>query len=68
MPFVVDAVYAFAHALHALQRDTCSGNGTCSSMLNMDGGSFYYNYLLKVNFTGECCAEFGGSESLLGVK
>lgn len=53
VPFVVDAVYAFAHALHAVHRDVCASNGTCSAMLNMDGGSFYHNYLLKVNFTGE---------------
>lgn len=64
--FVVDAVYAFAHAISALQRDVCgtpgSGRngagrnrvfGACPQLLNYDGGDFYTKYLLNVSFLGE---------------
>jgi metabotropic glutamate receptor 2/3 len=55
--FVVDAVYAFAHALDAQHRDFCPGHrGLCDKMRVFDGGSFYKDYLLKVNFTGETSA------------
>uniref|UniRef100_A0A0P5YKL2 Metabotropic glutamate receptor n=2 Tax=Daphnia magna TaxID=35525 RepID=A0A0P5YKL2_9CRUS len=58
--FVVDAVYAFAHAISALQRDVC-GNastaagrrpvyGACPQLLSYDGGDFYTKYLLNVSF------------------
>lgn len=64
--FVVDAVYAFAHAISALQRDVCGGSsggsggrnrgrisGACPALLNYDGGDFYTKYLLNVSFIGE---------------
>lgn len=52
--FVVDAVYAFALALHNLQRDVCTKTeGLCATMANYDRGMFYRNYLLNVSFTGE---------------
>lgn len=52
--FVVDAVYAFAHAMHALHQDVCRGRpGTCPAMLAYDGGDFYVNYILNVSFIGE---------------
>lgn len=53
--FVVDAVYAFALALHNLRRDLCRDRveGLCPSMANYDRGAFYRNYLLNVSFTGE---------------
>lgn len=52
--FVVDAVYAFALALHNLQKDVCvKSEGLCASMANYDRGAFYRNYLLNVSFTGE---------------
>lgn len=51
--FVVDAVYAFAYALHNLQRDMCGRNeGLCPAMANFDRGIFYKKYLLNVSFTG----------------
>ena len=62
--FVVDAVYAFAHAISALQRDVCGGvaatgrsrsvrvYGACPQLLNYDGGDFYTKYLLNVSFLG----------------
>ena len=53
--FVIDAVYAFAHALDALQRDVCDGlKGPCPALLAYDGGDFYSKYLLNVSFTGGC--------------
>lgn len=51
--FVIDAVYAFAHALDALKRDVCPGaKGVCPQMQHYDGGAFYKDYLLKVDFQG----------------
>lgn len=66
--FVVDAVYAFAHAASALQRDVCKPTtanqqqqrrggggvyGPCPQLLSYDGGDFYTKYLLNVSFVGE---------------
>ena len=60
--FVIDAVYAFAHAISALQRDVCGGgrrrNGPCPALLNYDGGDFYTKYLLNVSFIGINFATF----------
>ena len=52
--FVIDAVYAFAIALDKLREDACppSQSGMCPQMAHYDGGQFYQNYLLKVDFTG----------------
>ena len=52
--FVVDAVYAFAHALHAAWLDLCRGKQrVCKELKELDGGTFYSKYLLKINFTGK---------------
>lgn len=52
--FVVDAVYAFALALHNLQRDLCGkSKALCQAMIDYDKGAFYKEYLLNVSFTGE---------------
>ena len=52
--FVIDAVYAFAHALEALQLDICGANfAVCPEMKKYDGGEFYKNYILNVSFTGK---------------
>ncbi|XP_046825343.1 metabotropic glutamate receptor isoform X2 [Vespa crabro] len=48
--FVVDAVYAFALALHNLQSDLCGKKGVCPAMANYDRGAFYRDYLLNVSF------------------
>ena len=55
LQFVVDAVYAFAHALQALQRDVCGPHrpGACPALLAYDGGDFYINYILNVSFIGK---------------
>ncbi|XP_056645279.1 metabotropic glutamate receptor isoform X2 [Diorhabda sublineata] len=52
--FVVDAVYAFALALHNLYEDLCKDynqTGVCPAMTQYDGGDFYKKYLLNVSFT-----------------
>ena len=60
--FVIDAVYAFAHALDALKRDKCPKlRGVCPAMTTYDGGDFYKNYLLKVDFIGKATAAFSAS-------
>ncbi|XP_015510635.2 metabotropic glutamate receptor [Neodiprion lecontei] len=56
--FVVDAVYAFAYALHNLQSDLCGRNvGLCPAMVNFDRGVFYRSYLLNVSFTDAAGSE-----------
>lgn len=69
--FVMDAVYAMAHALHRMHRDLCSGSpGLCSRMSNIDGkellgyirnvsfnGEFLIFQLLLLNFFPTCCGE-----------
>ena len=52
--FVIDAVYAFAHALNKLKEDVCPyWKGVCPAMTYYDGGDFYKNYLLNVHFKGK---------------
>lgn len=53
--FVVDAVYAFAHALDKVWRELCEprGEAHCNEMRTLDGGKFYLNYILNVSFTGK---------------
>ena len=56
--FVIDAVYAFAHALNKLKSDVCPTlKGVCRAMTYYDGGDFYKNYLLKVNFSGKISSQ-----------
>lgn len=50
--FVINAVYAMAHALHSMHRDLCPGKvGLCSKMDPIDG-SLLLKYIRKVNVTG----------------
>lgn len=50
----MDAVYAFAQALHSAWLDLCRGKKrVCKELKELDGGHFYKHYLLKVNFTGK---------------
>ncbi|XP_063304265.1 metabotropic glutamate receptor 3 [Pelobates fuscus] len=50
--FVINAVYAMAHALHQMQRTMCPNTTTlCDAMKVLDGKNLYKDYLLKVNFT-----------------
>uniref|UniRef100_A0A667ZWX8 Metabotropic glutamate receptor 3 n=1 Tax=Myripristis murdjan TaxID=586833 RepID=A0A667ZWX8_9TELE len=51
--FVVNAVYAMAHALHKMQRSLCSNTTKlCDSMKALDGRKLYRDYILNVSFTG----------------
>nr|XP_043895367.1 metabotropic glutamate receptor 4 isoform X2 [Solea senegalensis] len=50
--FVVDAVYAMAHALHDMHKDLCPGKvGLCSKMDTING-TLLLKYIRNVNFTG----------------
>lgn len=52
--FVIDAVYAMAHALHNMHRDLCPGKvGLCSKMETING-TVLLKYIRNVNFTGVC--------------
>ncbi|XP_045062429.1 metabotropic glutamate receptor 3-like, partial [Coregonus clupeaformis] len=54
--FVVNAVYAVAHALHKMQRTLCSNTTKlCDSMKALDGRKLYRDYLLNISFTGQYC-------------
>ncbi|XP_072292019.1 metabotropic glutamate receptor 3 [Eucyclogobius newberryi] len=49
--FVVNAVYAMAHALHQMQRSLCA-NSThlCDAMKALDGRRLYREFILNVSF------------------
>ncbi|XP_071981131.1 metabotropic glutamate receptor 6-like isoform X1 [Engystomops pustulosus] len=50
--FVIDAVYAMAHALHNMHMDLCAGSlGVCDRMDPMDG-RLLLQYIHRVNFNG----------------
>ncbi|XP_058700683.1 metabotropic glutamate receptor 7 isoform X1 [Poecile atricapillus] len=50
--FVIDAVYAMAHALHHMNRDLCSDSaGLCPEMEHA-GGKRLLKYIRSVNFNG----------------
>ncbi|KAL3189489.1 hypothetical protein MRX96_002796 [Rhipicephalus microplus] len=50
--FVLDAVYAMAHALHKVWEHLCEPRNElyCSAMRDVDGGVLYKKYLLNVTF------------------
>ncbi|XP_072241836.1 metabotropic glutamate receptor 3 [Leuresthes tenuis] len=50
--FVVNAVYAMAHALHNMQRSLClNTTKLCDSMKALDGRKLYRDYILNVSLT-----------------
>lgn len=52
--FVIDAVYAIAHALHSMQQELCPGHtGLCPAMEPADGRTLL-QYIRAVRFNGEC--------------
>ena len=58
VPFTIDAVYAFAHAIHRLQQDICrGGRGLCQEMMDVRGdsaiirGDLLLQYLHNVSFS-----------------
>ncbi|KAH7946901.1 hypothetical protein HPB52_005894 [Rhipicephalus sanguineus] len=50
--FVLDAVYAMAHALHKVWEHLCEPRNEvyCNAMRDIDGGVLYKKYLLNVTF------------------
>ncbi|XP_067907482.1 glutamate receptor, metabotropic 2a [Heterodontus francisci] len=49
--FVLNAVYAMAHALHNMQRALCPNTTrVCDNMRPMNGKKFYKDYIIKVHF------------------
>ena len=59
VPFTMDAVYAFAHAIRQLQKDFCQGGpGLCSEIIDTRSGGvairgdLLLKYLQNVSFTG----------------
>lgn len=51
--FVIDAVYAMAHALHDMQRDLCPEHpGVCPQMESADGKTLL-KYIRNASFNGE---------------
>lgn len=55
--FVIDAVYAMAHALHNMQKDLCPNqSGVCPEMT---GGKKLLKYIRSVSFNGESSKSCG---------
>lgn len=53
MQFVIDAVYAMAHALHSMHMDLCpSSMGVCEKMDPVEG-RMLLQYIRSVNFNGK---------------
>lgn len=53
MQFVIDAVYAMAHALHNMHKDLCpEQSGVCSEM-EAAGGKKLLKYIRNINFNGK---------------
>lgn len=53
MQFVIDAVYAIAHALHSMHQALCPGlTGLCPAMQTADG-RMLLQYIRAVRFNGE---------------
>lgn len=52
--FVIDAVYAMAHALHNMHRDLCPDHpGVCPQMESAEGKTLL-KYIRNTSFNGEC--------------
>ncbi|XP_030812481.1 metabotropic glutamate receptor 7 isoform X1 [Camarhynchus parvulus] len=50
--FVIDAVYAMAHALHHMNRDLCADSAGLCSEMEKAGGKRLLKYIRSVNFNG----------------
>ncbi|NWV94126.1 GRM7 protein, partial [Machaerirhynchus nigripectus] len=50
--FVIDAVYAMAHALHHMNRDLCADSAGLCSEMERAGGKRLLKYIRSVNFNG----------------
>lgn len=53
--FVIDAVYAMAHALHNMHQELCPGKvGLCAKMDPING-SHLLKHIRRLNFAGQSC-------------
>ncbi|XP_063021129.1 metabotropic glutamate receptor 7 isoform X3 [Melospiza melodia melodia] len=50
--FVIDAVYAMAHALHHMNRDLCADSAGLCPEMEQAGGKRLLKYIRSVNFNG----------------
>ncbi|XP_056120875.1 glutamate receptor, metabotropic 8b isoform X3 [Rhinichthys klamathensis goyatoka] len=63
--FVMDAVYAMAHALHRMHRDLCLGYpGLCPRMSSIDGKELL-GYIRNVSFNDEALICIGSDSSCI---
>lgn len=51
--FVIDAVYAMAHALHHMNKDLCADYAGICPEMEQAGGKKLLKYIRNVNFNGE---------------
>ncbi|CDQ64242.1 unnamed protein product [Oncorhynchus mykiss] len=58
--FVVNAVYAMAHALHNMRQSLCPNSTTkiCDALKPGNGKRFYREYILKTKFDGENASQW----------
>uniref|UniRef100_UPI00358EEBF4 metabotropic glutamate receptor 3-like isoform X2 n=1 Tax=Myxine glutinosa TaxID=7769 RepID=UPI00358EEBF4 len=63
--FVVNAVYAMAHALHNMQRSLCPDTyKLCQAMVPIDGHRLYNEFILNVNYKAPFSPETDSWERL----
>ena len=75
VPPTIDAVYAFAHAIHNMQQDHCpSGRGLCPDVLvtHLEGtainGELLSHYLHNVSFVGTSADRIQFDEKLMVIR
>lgn len=51
--FVIDAVYAMAHALHNMHKDLCPEQSAVCSEMEAAGGKKLLKYIRNINFNGK---------------
>ena len=67
VPYVIDAIYAFAYALKSLYKDKCNNDIACLKTLRVETKYFFENYLKKTEFIGTSGNISFKSNALKGV-